>query len=100
MYFRKKRSSSRKSRFEQSRPKIDQSEEELAELCRLASDLPGLWHHPVVTHQERKEILRCLIDHVMVTATKERIDAIIVWNNGETTPIAIWRGTGCLQPDS
>ncbi len=87
----------RKIAFEESQPKIDQSEEELEELCRLASDLPGLWHHPVVTHQERKEILRCLIDHVMVTATKERIDATIVWNNGETTPIAIWRGTGCYN---
>jgi hypothetical protein len=87
----------RKIAFEESLPKIDQSEDELEELCRLASDLPGLWHHPVVSHPERKEILRCLIDHVMVTATKERIDAIIVWNNGETTPIAIWRGTGCYN---
>jgi DNA invertase Pin-like site-specific DNA recombinase len=84
----------RKIAFEESQPKIDQSEEELEELCRLASDLPGLWHHSVVSNQERKEILRSLIDHVLVTATKKRIDAIIVWNNGETTPIAIWRGTG------
>jgi len=87
----------RKIAFEESQPKIDQSEEELEELCRFASDLPTLWHHPVVTHQERKEILRSLIDHVMVTATKQRIDATIVWNNGETTPIAIWRGTGCYN---
>ena len=84
----------RKIAFEESLPKIDQSEKELEELCQLASDLPGLWHHSVVTNQERKEILRCLIDYVMVSATKERIDATIVWNNGETTPIAIWRGTG------
>ena len=83
--------------FEEPLPKIDQSEEELEELCRLASDLPGLWHHSVVSNQERKEILRCLIDHVMVSATKERIDATIVWNNGEKTPIAIWRGTGCYR---
>ena len=88
----------RKIAFEQSLPKIDQSEEELEELCQLASDLPGLWHHPVVTHQERKEILRCLIDHIVVSATKERIDATIVWNNGEKTPIAIWRGDRMLQP--
>ena len=87
----------RKVAFEESVPKIDQSEEELEELCRLASDVPGLWHHSVVTHQERKEILRCLIDHVMVSATKERIDATIVWNNGKTTPIAIWRGIGCYN---
>ena len=83
--------------FEKSLPKIDQSEQELEELCQLASDLPGLWHHPVVTHKERKEILRCLMKEVIVAATKERIDATIVWNNGETTPIAIWRGTGCYN---
>ena len=83
--------------FEESLPKVDQSEQELKELCRLSSDLPGLWHHPVVTHQERKEILGCLIDHIVVSATKERIDATIKWNNGETTPIAIWRGTGCYN---
>ena len=65
----------RKIAFEQSLPKIDQSEEELEELCQLASDLPGLWHHPNVTHQERKEILRCLIDHIAVAATKQKIDA-------------------------
>src|SRR5262249_45664849 len=31
----------RKIAFEESQPKIDHSEEELEELCRLASDLPG-----------------------------------------------------------
>ena len=61
----------------------DESEEELEELCRLASEVPSLWHHPAVTHQERKEILRCLIDHIVVTATKEKIDATILWKSGE-----------------
>lgn len=72
----------------------EETEEELEELCRLASDLPGLWHHPVVTHQERKEILHCLIDRIVVSSTKERIDATIRWKNGETTPFVIWRATG------
>ena len=50
-----------------------------------------------VTHQERKEILRCLIDHVVVAATKERIDANICWKSGQETPLSIWRGVGLLQ---
>jgi DNA invertase Pin-like site-specific DNA recombinase len=80
--------------LELSNRKVDETEEELEELYRLASDIPGLWNHPAVTHQERKEILRCLIDHIVVTATKERIDATIVWQSGAQTPIFIWRGNG------
>src|SRR5215813_1271980 len=78
-------------------PKRDESVEELEELCRIASEVPALWHHPVVTHQERKEILRCIIDHIVVAATKERIDATIVWKGGEKTPFLIWRGVGCYN---
>jgi hypothetical protein len=72
-------------------PSIDESEEELEELCRIASDVPGLWQHAAVTHQERKEILRCLIDHIVVGATKSRIDATIAWKSGGQTPVFVWR---------
>jgi DNA invertase Pin-like site-specific DNA recombinase len=75
-------------------PKSHESEEELEELCRIASDVPALWHHPAVTNQERKEILRCIIDHIVVGATKERIDATIFWKSGSQTPLSMWRGLG------
>jgi DNA invertase Pin-like site-specific DNA recombinase len=80
--------------FDRSTVKVDETEDELEELCRLASDVPGLWNHPAVTHQERKEILRCLIDHIVVAATKQRIDATIFWKSGAQTPIIIWRDAG------
>src|SRR5262249_20791350 len=86
-----------KMALQQSLPKRDASEEELEELCQLASEVPALWHDPIVTHQERKEILRCIIDHIVVAATKERIDATIVWKSGEKTPFLIWRGIGCYN---
>ena len=70
----------------------DESAEELEELCRLAREVPSLWHHPAVTYQERKEILRCLIDHIVVSATHERIDARIIWKTGDQTSLALWRG--------
>jgi len=38
--------------------------------------------------------LRCVIDHIVVSATKERIDATIFWKTGAQTPILLWRGTG------
>ena len=78
-----------KERFEQKialEPLVtpdDESEEELEELCRLASEVPSLWHHAAVTNQERKEILRCIIDHIVVAASKERIDATIFWKSGD-----------------
>ena len=80
--------------MEQARAEKFETNDELEELCRLASDVPTLWHHPLVTHQERKEILRCLIDHIVVAATKERIDAAIFWKAGNETPIRIWRDVG------
>ncbi|MGE5302495.1 MAG: recombinase family protein [Alphaproteobacteria bacterium] len=95
--FQEKEEFERKIAREQSAPKADEPGDDLEELCRLASDVPGLWHHPVVTHQERKEILRCLIDHIVVTATKERIDATIVWKAREKTSFHIWRGIGCYN---
>jgi hypothetical protein len=75
---------------EETRPK-DVWEEELAELCRIAADVPALFQHEPVTHQEKKEIVRCLIDHIVVTADKERIDATIVWKSGAKTPVFVWR---------
>ena len=79
---------------EPSAPTSDESEQQLKELCRLASEVPTLWHHPAFTNQERKEILRCVIDNIVVAATKDRIDATIFWKTGEPTPFSIWRGLG------
>jgi hypothetical protein len=56
--------------------------------------VPALWHHPALTNQERKEILRWppLIDHVVVGATKEKINATIFWKTGSQTSLSMWRG--------
>ncbi len=83
--------------LDQTPPKNEESDGELEELCRLAAEVPALWHNPLVTHQERKEILRCVIDHIVVAATKEKIDATIFWKTGGETPLLIWRGIGCYN---
>jgi DNA invertase Pin-like site-specific DNA recombinase len=72
----------------------NESEEELEELCRIASDVPALWQHEAVHDEERKKILTCLIDHIAVGATKERIDATIFWKSGGQTPFYVWRRSG------
>jgi DNA invertase Pin-like site-specific DNA recombinase len=80
--------------IEHAKAKKFETNEELEELCRLAAEVPALWHHPLVTHQERKELLRCVIDYIVVSATKERIDATIFWKTGAQTLIVLWRGVG------
>jgi hypothetical protein len=78
-------------------PSQNESEEEIEELCRVASDLPELWRHSAMTRQERKLILRCLIDHITVGATKEKIEGTIFWKAGAQIPFLIWRGAGVLN---
>src|SRR5262249_14948866 len=78
-------------------PSNQESEEKIEELCRVASDVPELWNHAAMTHQERKEILRCLIDHIVVAATKDKIEGTIYWKAGAQIPFLIWRGDGVLN---
>jgi hypothetical protein len=75
-------------------PTNDASEEELEKLCRIASEVPRLWQHPGVTHKEKKDILRCVIDDIVVAVTKEKIDATILWKSGGQTTLTICRYAG------
>jgi hypothetical protein len=72
----------------------DETDIDLAELCRIASDVPELWPHEAVSYEERKQVLRCLIDHILIAASKERIDVTIVWKAGGQTPLFVWRVLG------
>ena len=72
----------------------EESEQELEELCRIAREVPSLWQHEQMTNEERKEILRCLIDHIVVGVTNERIDATIAWKADGKTQVFIWRRPG------
>jgi hypothetical protein len=72
----------------------DASDQELAELCRIARDVPRLWQHKSVSREERVEILRSLVDYIVVALTKDRIDVTIVWKTGSQTSAFIWRFPG------
>ena len=73
----------------------DETDNDLEELCRISSrEVPKLWRHEAVTHEERKQILRSVIDHILIAATTERIEATIVWKAGGQTPVFVWRVVG------
>lgn len=76
------------------RPSADATEAELGELCAVASDVPRLWNHSAVSHRERKEILRCLIDVVNVSATPLSIEITVYWASGGQTALRLWRQAG------
>ena len=63
------------------------SPEERARIAALSSDLPALWHAPGTTHQDRKEIVRHLVEKVVVHVKKdsEYVDVTIHWHGGFTS---------------
>jgi hypothetical protein len=68
--------------------------DELRTLGALVSDVPRLWRHPLVSAKERKEMLRCLIDHIVINRTDEAIEATIMWASGAETILRVWRRRG------
>lgn len=79
-------------RFVQDQPR-QLSAVERARIRALAADLPGLWHSPQTTAADRKEIVRLLVERVVVhvQAANERASVDIVWRGGLTTHHALVR---------
>jgi DNA invertase Pin-like site-specific DNA recombinase len=70
-------------RFVRRQPRVLTAAEREA-IRRLADDLPALWHAPTTTVTERKELLRQLIDRIVVDVAgdTERVQVTIVWAGG------------------
>jgi DNA invertase Pin-like site-specific DNA recombinase len=56
-------------------------------ILRLAQDIPALWHSPTTTMAERKEIVRQIIERVVVEneGKSERLHVSIEWVGGSKT---------------
>jgi DNA invertase Pin-like site-specific DNA recombinase len=67
--------------------------EERARIVSLSSDLPALWHDPGTTHQDRKEIIRLMVEKVVVHVKNdsEYVTATIHWQAGFTGTYEIVR---------
>ena len=63
------------------------SAEERSRIAALSSDLTALWHAPGTTYQDRKEIVRGLVEQVVVHVdhNSEYVDVTIHWQGGFTS---------------
>jgi DNA invertase Pin-like site-specific DNA recombinase len=63
-------------------PELTQNERQRIEA--LAVDIPGLWHAPSTSNEERQEIVRYLVERITVTVRGETelVDVTIRWAGG------------------
>ena len=73
-------------RFQQTSPTA-LTDAERDQVRALASDIPALWNAPATTHADRKEMIRCLVDRVVVQVRcdSEFVDTTIHWKGGYTS---------------
>jgi DNA invertase Pin-like site-specific DNA recombinase len=73
-------------RFLQRQPRLLSATEQAA-IRELAADIPALWQAGETTSAERKEIIRQVVERVMVTikGESERVDVTIRWAGGSQT---------------
>ncbi|UCC51759.1 MAG: recombinase family protein [Anaerolineaceae bacterium] len=56
----------------------------------IGQKLPQIWQQDVLTREQRKALLRCLIDKVVIhRAVPDRVQTRIVWRGGDTTALDI-----------
>ena len=74
------------------------SEELQTAFKAIGQHLPTLWHHELLSQQQRKALLRCLIDKVVMHRPEPAtVQARIVWRGGETTTLSIPVPVGSLK---
>lgn len=73
-------------RFERQQPRV-LSGEECEAIRQLAADIPALWEAPTTTDADRKEIIRQVVERVVVDAQgeSEQVGVAIEWVGGMST---------------
>jgi DNA invertase Pin-like site-specific DNA recombinase len=73
-------------RFQQTQPRIP-TQAELQQLRKIAADLPSLWHASTTTPMDRQQIIRIVVQEVLVTAESDndRLSFRITWVGGHVT---------------
>jgi hypothetical protein len=73
-------------RFQQKQPKVPKTNE-LQQLRKLAADLPTLWQAATTRASDRQQIIRIVVQEVLVTTEKDsdRLTFRITWVGGHVT---------------
>lgn len=62
----------------------------IAAFTAIGQRLPTLWQQAVLTRQQKKALLRCLIEKVVVhRSPRDRAQIRIVWQGGDTTELTV-----------
>lgn len=66
---------------------------ERAAIIALSRDIPALWQAPTTTCADRKQLLRCVVERVEVTAegASEKVHATIAWAGGRRSSAELVR---------
>ena len=68
-----------------------------AAFSNIGQHLPRLWPGDLLTRPQKKALLRCLIDKVVIQRVgRDRVETRIVWKGGETTTTALPIPVGSL----
>jgi DNA invertase Pin-like site-specific DNA recombinase len=63
----------------------------------IGQTLPTLWKQAVLSTEQKKALLRCLLDKVVIhREPRDQIQIRIVWKGGETTTVAVPIAVGSL----
>lgn len=70
--------------------------DQIERIAALASDIPALWKAPGTTNADRKEMIRCLVERVVVhvRCDSEFVDVTIHWAGGYESQHEIIRPVG------
>jgi DNA invertase Pin-like site-specific DNA recombinase len=68
-----------------------------AAFTAIGQKLPEIWERDVLTQPQKKALLRCLIEKVVIhRAVRDQVHTRIVWQGGETTTLDIPIAVGSL----
>ena len=65
------------------------TESEERQLHKLVKDLPQLWAHPVVTHRDRKALIRAAIEEVQLRKEERTVHVKMIWKGGAVTEFTV-----------
>ncbi|MCI0728555.1 MAG: recombinase family protein [Chloroflexi bacterium] len=75
--------------YEARRPTNSQLVSTLAEMRHVLGNLHDYWFADAITVQDKKELLRCLVEHVLIEGRDEMIQVQLHWYGGSVSQLAV-----------